>query len=78
MPTSASGRVFKTGRSQAVVIPKEFRVQAERLVFTREGNGFHVEADNGWPPGYFERLKKGAIKIRRLPQGKFEKRAKML
>ena len=46
-------RVFRTGNSQAVRLPKEFRFDVERVEITQEGDALilrpHVEASEAWP-----------------------------
>jgi antitoxin VapB len=46
-------KVFKTGRSQAVRLPKEFRFEGETVLIRREGAAVILEPD-GWPEGYVE------------------------
>lgn len=45
-------RVFRTGNSQAVRLPKEFRIDAERVEITREGDALilrpHVDCVEPW------------------------------
>lgn len=45
-------RVFQSGNSQAVRLPKEFRFDAERVEITQEGDALilrpHVETKEAW------------------------------
>ena len=45
-------RVFKSGNSQAVRLPKEFRFSVEEVEVTREGDAIilrpHSESQRGW------------------------------
>ncbi|PYE88236.1 antitoxin [Phyllobacterium leguminum] len=45
-------RVFQSGNSQAVRLPKEFRLDVERVEITQEGDALilrpHVEAKEAW------------------------------
>lgn len=43
MSNSAIARVFMTGRSQAVRLPKAFRVEGDRLRIRREGRKLVLE-----------------------------------
>jgi len=38
-PTSIEGTIFMNGRSQAVRLPKAFRLPGKRVRVSREGNG---------------------------------------
>jgi antitoxin VapB len=41
--TPGTGKVFMHGRSQAVRLPKEFRLQGSEVSVTRFGNGILIE-----------------------------------
>ncbi len=44
-----TAKLFWTGRSQAVRLPKEFRMQGEEVRIRRHGNGVVLEpVDSGW------------------------------
>ncbi|HSZ81665.1 MAG TPA: AbrB/MazE/SpoVT family DNA-binding domain-containing protein, partial [Polyangia bacterium] len=43
-------KLFMTGRSQAVRLPKEFRFAGESVLVRREGRAVILEPD-GWPEG---------------------------
>lgn len=58
----ATARVFWSGRSQAVRLPKEFRLETPVVAIHREGDriileprGVEVDA-YGWPKGFWENL----------------------
>ena len=53
-PVKKLAKVFWTGRSQAVRLPKEFRVDAEILRVKRLGTGIFLEPADCWPDGYVE------------------------
>lgn len=42
------GKVFRTGRSQAIRLPKEFRVDADEVYLKRTGEGFLVIPRDPW------------------------------
>src|SRR5208337_3520223 len=44
----AVARVFRTGRSQAIRLPKEFRVEADTVYLKRTGEGFLVITREPW------------------------------
>ena len=41
-------KVFKNGRSQAIRLPKEFRVNAEEVMIEKTDVGFHVITKDPW------------------------------
>jgi antitoxin VapB len=47
-------KVFWTGRSQAVRLPKEFRFEGDTVLVRREGGAIILEPMNEWPDGYVE------------------------
>jgi virulence-associated protein VagC len=52
-------KVFWTGRSQAVRLPKEFRFDEEEVAVYRDGDRVILEPlrrRRSWPRGYWERL----------------------
>lgn len=55
-----TARVFWTGRSQAVRLPKEFRFETSEVTIRREGESiilepFEIERDEqGWPLAFWE------------------------
>ncbi|HEY2728359.1 MAG TPA: AbrB/MazE/SpoVT family DNA-binding domain-containing protein [Polyangia bacterium] len=46
-------KIFMTGRSQAVRLPKEFRFSGDTVRVHREGHAVILEPDD-WPEGYLE------------------------
>jgi antitoxin VapB len=44
----AVAKVFKTGRSQAIRLPKEFRVEADTVHLKRTDEGFLVITKDPW------------------------------
>lgn len=44
----AVARVFRTGRSQAIRLPKEFRVEADTVHLKRTDSGFLVITREPW------------------------------
>lgn len=44
----AIAKVFRTGRSQAIRLPKEFRVEADEVYLKRTREGFLVIAKDPW------------------------------
>jgi antitoxin VapB len=67
IPRSRDGRadvprrakVFWTGRSQAVRLPKEFRFEDDEVAIRREGDRVILEPIRArkWPKGYWDRLR---------------------
>jgi antitoxin VapB len=51
--------LFMNGRSQAVRLPKEFRLSGEKVSIRRVGNGILLEpvGEESWPEGYFESIR---------------------
>ena len=49
-----TARVFTTGRSQAVRLPKEFRFDTDTVLVHRDGNAVILEPVWEWPEGYVE------------------------
>ena len=76
--TMAIGRakVFRTGRSQAVRLPKEYRFKGDTVLVRREGSAVILEPD-GWPEGYVLSFAGVPDNFARLPQGKPERREKL-
>jgi antitoxin VapB len=44
----AVAKVFQTGRSQAIRLPKEFRVESDTVYLKRTGEGFLVITRDPW------------------------------
>ena len=62
----AVAKVFWSGRSQALRLPREFRLDVNEVRIHREGKRLVIEPieekvdKNGWPIGFFERLRERA------------------
>ena len=67
-------KVFWTGRSQAVRLPKEFRFDGETVLVHREGNAVVLEPADDWPEGYADSFAGVPDDFQRPPQGEVEKR----
>jgi antitoxin VapB len=71
---SKRAKVFWTGRSQAIRLPKEFRFQTDTVLVRRQGRAVLVEPAHEWPEGYVESFAGLPENFRRPRQGKLEKR----
>jgi antitoxin VapB len=69
----ARAKVFWSGRSQAVRLPKEFRVDGDSVFIRREGNSIILEPSDAWPDGYLESFS-GVADLQRPAQGKTDDR----
>ena len=63
-------KLFPNGRSQAVRLPKAFRMPGKEVLVHREGNRVILEPvddpprdANGWPLGYWEKLHAMAAQV---------------
>lgn len=70
-------RVFKSGRSQAVRLPKEFRFDGDTVLVHREGSAVILEPAREWPEGYAESFAGIPDDFERPAQGNIEKRRKL-
>ncbi len=70
-----SAKIFWTGRSQAVRLPKEFRFDTETVSVRREGKAVILEPTDDWPEGYVKSFSGVPDDFSRPPQGKVDKRA---
>jgi antitoxin VapB len=66
--------VFTSGGSQAVRIPKEFRIDAKRVEIERKGGTLVLRPlpdETGWPEGWLESFAVGKLdeSFQRQPQG---------
>jgi antitoxin VapB len=77
MVKAKRARVFWTGRSQAVRLPKEFRFETDTVLVHREGYGVVIEPANEWPAGYVESFAGIPSDFIRPPQGEVEKRTSL-
>jgi antitoxin VapB len=70
-------RVFWSGRSQAVRLPKEFRFKGDTVLVRRDGPAVILEPSHDWPEGYVESFAGIPDDFERLPQGEVDKRRKL-
>ncbi len=70
-------KVFWTGRSQAVRIPKEFRFDSDTVLVRREGNAVILEPVREWPEGYVGSFSGVPEDFTRPSQGEVEQRLKL-
>lgn len=74
---TSRAKLFWTGRSQAVRLPREFRFSGEEVLIHREGNVVVLEPCEEWPEGYFEALGELSRDFRRPKQGRQRARARL-
>ena len=69
MPTA---KLFTTGGSQAVRLPKDFRFEGNEVLIRREGHAVILEPvkRSKWPKGFFESIRISDPAFKRQPQGK--------
>jgi len=67
-------KVFWTGRSQAIRLPKEFRFQTDTVLVRRQGQAVVIEPAHEWPDGYVESFAGLPEDFTRPAQGKVEER----
>lgn len=72
-----TARVFRTGRSQAVRLPKEFRFDTDTVLVRREGSAVILEPAREWPEGYIESFAGIPDDFERPAQGNIDKRRKL-
>ncbi len=72
-----TARVFTTGRSQAVRLPKEFRFDGDAVLIHREGSSVIQEPIREWPAGYVESFAGIPEDFERPAQASVEKRRKL-
>lgn len=67
-----TAKLFTTGGSQAVRLPKEFRFDADEVSIRREGHAVVLEPlkKRKWPRGFFASIRVADPKFRRPPQGR--------
>ena len=70
-------RIFKTGRSQAVRLPKEFRFDSDTVLVHREGSAVVLEPARDWPADWIESFAGVPEDFHRPDQGATEKRRKL-
>ena len=69
-------KVFQTGRSQAVRLPKEFRFEGDTVLIRREGSAVVLEPDS-WPEDYVDSFAGIPDDFVRGPQGQADRREKL-
>jgi len=74
---SKKAKVFWTGRSQAIRLPKEFRFQTDIVLVRREGRAVVVEPSHEWPDNYVDSFAGLSEGFTRPAQGKAEKRTSL-
>ena len=74
---SKKAKVFWTGRSQAVRLPKEFRFHSDTVLVRRQGRAVLLEPAHEWPDGYVESFAGFPEDFTRPPQGELEKRTSL-
>jgi len=67
-------KVFWTGRSQAIRLPKEFRFQTDTVLVRRQGRAVVLEPSHEWPDGYVESFAGLPEDFARPSQGELEER----
>lgn len=70
-------KLFWTGRSQAVRLPKEFRFEGDSVLVRGGGDSIILEPPRGWPKGYVESFVDESDDFERPPQGTVEVRQKL-
>ena len=68
-------KVFWSGRSQAVRLPKEFRVEGGEVTIRRRGTSLILDAVDAWPEGYVQSFIGAPNDFTRPAQGKVDVRA---
>lgn len=72
---TTQAKVFWTGRSQAVRIPAEFRLDCEHVEVTKtKDGGLLLKPAEGWPKDFLKKISGGGAGLRRPPQGKLTRR----
>ena len=62
-------RVFQSGNSQAVRLPKEFRFDSEAVSIRRVGSAVILEPLDEWPLGYVASFAGASSDLERPAQG---------
>ena len=76
-PKRVVAKVFKTGRSQAVRLPKEFRFDSDTVLIHRDGDSVVLEPSRDWPSGWVESFSGVPDDLERPKQGSIDKRRKL-
>jgi len=72
--SARQAKIFWSGRSQAVRLPKEFRFEGEAVSVRRVGESVILEPLDTWPEGYFKSFAGVSGDFKRPPQGKTDQR----
>jgi antitoxin VapB len=66
-----TAKLFTTGGSQAVRLPREFRFAGEEVSIRRDGRAVILEpkSKRRWPRGFFDTIRITDPEFRRPPQG---------
>lgn len=72
-----TARIFTTGRSQAVRLPKEFRFDTDTVLVHREGSSVILEPGRDWPEGYVQSFSGVPDDFDRPTQGRIDRRRKL-
>ena len=70
-------KIFWSGRSQAVRLPKEFRIEGSEVTIRRKGRSLILEAVDSWPDGYIQSFVGAPEDFIRPVQGTVDVRAKL-
>jgi antitoxin VapB len=70
-------RLFWTGRSQAVRLPKEFRFPGDAVLVRRQGGAVLLEPADVWPEGWVESFTGVPADFGRPPQGRLTTRERL-
>ena len=73
-PKRKTASVFRTGRSQAVRLPKEFRFDTDTVLVHREGDAIILEPAREWPARYVDSFAGVPADFERPSQGETGKR----
>lgn len=67
-----TAKLFTTGGSQAVRLPKEYRFEGTEVSIRKEGKAVIIEpkARRRWPRGFFQRIRITDRTFRRPEQGR--------
>ena len=77
MKKGAKARIFWSGRSQAVRLPKDYRLSGDTVVVRRVGNTLVLEPSDDWPEGYVESFSGVSPDFERPSQGTVESRERL-
>ena len=66
-----TAKLFTTGGSQAVRLPKDYRFEGSEVFIRKEGNlvVLQPKQKRRWPKGFFERIRIRDRGFKRPPQG---------